>query len=269
MSKTKQGAYIVHSVEAELWHEKNQVQERAYLVVRKPKTPKIGLEVLKKGDKAEIKEMRTPERYQSLMKQTAQQLLFFTLNQLKKEGITDVQIEWSEWMRDAAKGFGFRDQGSMLVLKDIQKKGLELKRKNEKIIARYSKGKKRYEIREQTERIRGQIDNNLIQALRLEDMATGFSVAACEWRKNGKDAWIDAIKTTVENSRMAKTLLIYALWEMKRIKIKNVFLLFGPDKKKEVKAAGLYRSVGFKPLKHGFLWGLDLEKTRLQKMHLK
>jgi len=197
----------------------------------------------------------------------ARPLLLLALDRLKKERINEILIKGADFTRKPAIGLGFAKTKEGLKLERLQEKEFDTREGDERTIARYTLKGVVYELRERTQRIKRSMQKENIA--RLADKRTGMSAAMVKWETKKEKGLIYDIRAGVESARMAKTVIIYALWRMKQEGIEQALLNFGPETGKEEKAKGLYISLGFRPMPETSIWTLDLGKMKLQRMHLK
>jgi len=200
----------------------------------------------------------------------ARPLLLLALDGLKKEKTDTVLIKGADTMKKPAMRLGFSRNSEGLRLEGLQKREFYTREADEKAIARYSLKGIAYELREKTQRTSRQTQcrAKTENIARLADTRTGMSAAMAKWQTGKENGCLYDIKTCIESARMAKTVMIYALWRMKQEGIKTALLNFGPETGKEEKAKGLYLSLGFRPVPKTSAWALDLSK-KLPEMRLK
>jgi len=200
----------------------------------------------------------------------ARPLLLLALDRLKKEGIREIIIKGADFTKKPAMRLGFLRTSEGLLLEKLQKREFYTRETDEKEIARYTLKGVVYELREKTQKTSRQTQcrAKTETIARLADKRTGMSAAMAKWQMAKDKGCMYDIKAGIESSRMAKTVMIYALWRMKQEGIKQAQLNFGPETGKEEKAKGLYLSLGFRPVPGTSAWTLDLGKP-LQRMHFK
>jgi hypothetical protein len=201
----------------------------------------------------------------------ARPLLLLALDRLKKEGTETVIIKTADFTKKPAMRLGFVRTAEGLRLENLQKREFYTSEPNEKTIAKYSLTGVVYELREKTQKTSRQTQcrAKTETIARLADTRTGLSAAMAKWQTGKEKGCLYDIKAGIESARMAKTVMIYALWRMKQEGAKEALLDFGPETGKEEKAKGLYISLGFRQMPKTSLWALDLDKIKIQKAYLK
>lgn len=291
MKKTLEGTYVYKAGKMlGLYTEKAKDTEATYLLTEPDKGHVIGLNAAKEGKTAKI----TLLWQDSSKDRRGQEALTFMLNRLKKEGVEKAEITNPKEIREEAASAGFVKKGQIMEITGLQEKKLRIERKNEKTIARYAREGIAYELKETKDKRRlTPLHLGWMNIVKIEDARNGLAVAVVEWcedirarqqkdaSKNipgraaaelgkGKDAgWIDAVKTSLESARMAKTALLYALWQMKQQGLQRALLTLGPEEGKKEKAERLYLSAGFRPWPDEDTWEIDLPKTQIQRIYLK
>ncbi len=266
MRERLEGRYIAYSEHfLEIYSKKENGYELISLKLEE-KVPRAVIRITETDRRATIEEIFPPEIHLMFIKYV-EAALMLAMHKMKKEGVQEVRIIDPNITKLPALKMGFRQEGPGLKLTGLQKKKLKITRDGEKTIARYSSRGIVYEIKKRKIKVKTKGLENLIT---LEDARTGLPVARTIWRRNSEEeGYLYAIKTSIESARMPKTLILYALWEMKKEGIKRVTLIFTPEKGKEKKAETLYWSIGFKRVPGTIRWEMAIEKAKLQKMHLK
>ncbi len=249
----------------EILNRKERGGETIFLGIENGKNPRPRFEIRKNNEKAEIHELQKATSV--IFKKYAQAMLLLALDKLKKDHVQEVEIIDPDISREAALKIGFTERKDGLKLTNLQAKTFKVGRKNEKTIARYSLNGTTYELKESKKKI--DVHPKEENTVRLADEITGLTASIAKWQAEKDRGYIYDVKTSGENARMAKTTILYALWQMKKQGVKDVSLTYCPEEGKRKKARGLYASVGFRPTKKEGTLEIDLEKTRIQKMYLK
>lgn len=267
---TKEGTYLNEKGELmELYTKREKGKEIFLLKAEQFNEPRAVMWTERLWEKALVKETKTDIAVHIVAKESSEELLVFLMNRLKAQGVQEAGIKDAKFLKAAALEAGFKQKGREMWIDCLQKRAFRVKRDNERTIARYCLNGKEYVLKRCDRQSKYMITKKAWNTALIEEKDTGLAVAATRWDENRHTGSIAMVKTSMESARMAKTTMIYALWEMKKQGIGRVTLTFHPEMGCREKAEGLYRSVGFERMGQTPTWQMDLSRTELQKMHLK
>jgi len=266
----KEGAYLNEKGELiEIYTKREKRKETFLLKAEAYDKPRAVAQTERLWEKALVKETKTDMAAHLVAKESSEELLVFLMNRLKEQGAQEAGIKDAKLLKAAALEAGFKEKGGEMCIGGLQKRAFRVKRDNERTIAKYGLNGKEYELKRCDRKSKYVASKKAWNTALIEEKNTGLAVAVTRWDENRHAGSIALVKTSMESMRMAKTTMIYALWEMKKKGIARVTLTLHPEIGCREKAEMLYRSIGFEPIGQSPMWALDLSKTGMQRMHLK
>jgi len=267
---TKEGAYLNEKGELiEIYTKREKGKEIFLLKTETYDRPRAVAQTERLWEKALVKETKTDTAVHLVAKESSEELLVFLMNRLKGQGVQEAGIKDAKLLKGNELEAGFEKKGDALWLSGLQKKTFKIKRENEKTIAKYGLNGKEYELKRCDRQSKYVANKKAWNTALIEEKTTGLMVAVTRWDERGQTGNIALVKTSLGSMRMAKTTVIYALWEMKKKGITKVTLTLHPERGCREKAEMLYASLGFKPVARSPMWTLDLGKAQMQKAYLK